>query len=173
MDLTARHGRRQAPAVRAMRGQPAFWVWAGAAVVVWAGWAAAAAVWSIVRALRSRRGFGDLLVLLHALLERLDALGDVAHQIGNLALPPNSSNATAPTTSQCQIDIEPMEKLLILQRPDLPASVGAKVLEGVGKNKEPLGAKKGDLAPLATAPGLKSRWRPQRDRHPGLAGRAR
>src|SRR5215470_2819603 len=42
----------------------------------------------VIDRLRVRRRFGlGGLVLRHALLERLDALGDVAHQLGNLAAP--------------------------------------------------------------------------------------
>src|SRR5260370_722888 len=38
------------------------------------------------RALRGRRGLGDFIVLRHSLFERFDAFGDIAHDVGNLAL---------------------------------------------------------------------------------------
>jgi hypothetical protein len=54
-------------------------------------------------------GTRDLKLLVdQPLLESLDALGEIAHQIGNLAPSAEQIRTTPPTMIQCQIDIEPI-----------------------------------------------------------------
>ena len=93
----------------------------------------------MIDGLRIGRRLGRLVVLGHALLEGLDALREVAHQLDEiLPRPPNSSITTTTTTIQCQMLNEPIailrrNALLLLGLPfDLLWKLGLRS----GKNKD-------------------------------------